>query len=94
MTASPPGTIQLTWTPIAYVEDGGYYEVSYATAEAGPFTVAGVTADDPATTYTRDEPGARRRLFPAGAHLHAGALRPTEHAVVGLHAARNHDHRG
>ena len=52
VTASLPGTIQLTWTPIAYVEDGGYYEVSYATAEAGPFTVAGVTADKRAATYT------------------------------------------
>ena len=52
VTASPPGTIQLTWTPIAYVEDGGYYEVSYATAEAGPFTVAGVTANNRAPTYT------------------------------------------
>ena len=45
-------TMPLIWAPILYTEDGGYYEVSYATAEAGPFTVAGVTADKRAATYT------------------------------------------
>jgi len=37
--------IMLNWTPIAYTEHDGYYEISYATAPGGPFTVYGQTAD-------------------------------------------------
>jgi len=29
--------IQLTWTPILYTGDGGYYEIRYATQAGGPF---------------------------------------------------------
>lgn len=42
----------LTWTPIPYTVDGGYYEISYATAPAGSFLVHGHTADKTATSYT------------------------------------------
>jgi hypothetical protein len=44
--------VTLTWTPIAYTSEwyeftyfgeGGYYEISYATAPTGPFTVHGWT---------------------------------------------------
>jgi hypothetical protein len=44
--------ITLSWTPIAYTGDGGYYEISYATAPAGPFTVYGQTADKMVSSYT------------------------------------------
>ena len=37
---------QLSWTPIAYTEDRGYYEVSYGTAPGGPYnTTFGTTMD-------------------------------------------------
>jgi len=42
----------LTWTPIPYTADGGYYEVSCAAAAAGPFTVHGHTVDKTASNYT------------------------------------------
>ena len=42
----------LTWTPIPYTEDGGYYEISYAAAPDGPFQVHGHTADRTVASYT------------------------------------------
>ncbi len=39
------GYLSMHWTPILYTADGGYYEISYATSLAGPYTVYGVTAD-------------------------------------------------
>lgn len=44
--------IQLTWTPIRYIGDGGYYEISYATNAIGPYTVHGATTDKSAGSYT------------------------------------------
>jgi hypothetical protein len=44
--------ITLSWTPILYTLDVGYYEISFATAPGGPFTVHGQTADKTASTYT------------------------------------------
>jgi hypothetical protein len=46
------GSIELSWTPIAYTGDGGYYEISYATAPGGPYTVYGVTGDKFAGSFT------------------------------------------
>jgi len=37
--------VLLTWQPIPYTSDGGYYELSYSTSPGGPFTVAGTTAN-------------------------------------------------
>ncbi len=45
-------TVTVTWTPILYTRDGGYYEVSYAMTPCGPFTVHGHTADKTASSYT------------------------------------------
>ncbi|MEM7128154.1 MAG: Ig-like domain-containing protein [Chloroflexota bacterium] len=42
----------LTWTPITYTSDGGFYEVSIATDPNGPYTVLATTADKSAVTYT------------------------------------------
>ena len=47
----PNGKVTLTWTPIAYTADGGFYEISYATSENGPYTVAGVTVDKSSATF-------------------------------------------
>ncbi len=57
----PPGGLQaitqsasqvrLTWIPILYTGDGGFYEVSYAINAGGPFTVHGVTPDKNASSY-------------------------------------------
>jgi Leucine-rich repeat (LRR) protein len=44
--------ILVTWTPILYTSDGGYYELSYATDPAGPFPVHGVTLDKSSDQYT------------------------------------------
>ncbi len=53
VTGSSNGApITLSWTPILYTLDVGYYEISYATAPGGPFTVHGQTADKSASTYT------------------------------------------
>lgn len=43
---------ELTWTPIAYAGDGGYYQVEYATTAGGLYTSAGVTADKSSSSYT------------------------------------------
>lgn len=53
VTGSSNGTpITLSWTPIAYHWDVGYYEISYATASGGPFTVHGQTADKTISAYS------------------------------------------
>ena len=43
--------VMLSWTPIPYTQDGGYYEISYATTLAGPFIVHGFTADKSSNAY-------------------------------------------
>ncbi len=45
-------TVTVTWQPILYTRDGGYYEVSYATTPCGPFTVHGHTADKTTSSYS------------------------------------------
>ncbi|MCB0202486.1 MAG: hypothetical protein KDI03_20640, partial [Anaerolineae bacterium] len=44
--------IILTWTPILFYWHDGYYEISYASAPGGPFTVYGQTADKTVGSYT------------------------------------------
>lgn len=49
-------TVTLTWTPIAYTGDGGFYEISYIVAPGGgpphkPFIIQGQTADKLASSY-------------------------------------------
>ncbi|MCG3192800.1 MAG: hypothetical protein DIJKHBIC_02047 [Thermoanaerobaculia bacterium] len=45
-------SIQVTWTPITYTADPGYYEVRVSTVSGGPYSSAGVTADKLATSLT------------------------------------------
>jgi hypothetical protein len=45
-------SLQVTWTPISYTQDSGYYEVGYAANPAGPYTVHGTTADKAMASYT------------------------------------------
>jgi hypothetical protein len=53
VTGSSNGApITLSWTPILYTLDVGYYEISYATAPGGPFTVHGQTADKTISAYS------------------------------------------
>ena len=53
VTGSSNGApIILNWTPIAYTEHDGYYEISYATAPGGPFTVYGQTTDKTVSSAT------------------------------------------
>lgn len=51
--ANADGTITLTWTPITYDIDSGYYEISAALA-GGDFGVVGQTADKTANSYVVD----------------------------------------
>lgn len=44
--------ITLSWTPIPYTGDGGFYEISYAIAPEGPFSVLDWTAGKTASSYT------------------------------------------
>ena len=50
--SSNGGPITLNWTPIAYTEHTGYYEISYATAPGGPWTLYGQTADKTVSSAT------------------------------------------
>ncbi len=47
-------SITLSWTPILYTGDGGYYEVGYAASPDGPYTVRGTTANKRVGGYTVD----------------------------------------
>ncbi len=50
--SSNGGPITLNWTPIAYTEHTGYYEISNATAPGGPWTLYGQTADKTVSSAT------------------------------------------
>ena len=44
--------VGLTWTPIAYTADGGYYQVYSSTLPGGPFNLVGVTASKLESAFT------------------------------------------
>ncbi len=46
------GEVQLTWNPILYVGDDGYYQVSYATTSGGPYMLYNHTENKLANSYT------------------------------------------
>ena len=48
------GSVELSWTPISYTWDAGYYELSYADSPGGPYTAHGVTANKSASSYVID----------------------------------------
>jgi hypothetical protein len=45
-------SIEVSWTPILYTQDSGYYEVSYSLTSGGPYTVAGTTSSKSDSTLT------------------------------------------
>jgi Leucine-rich repeat (LRR) protein len=45
-------SVALSWTPIGYTADGGYYEVLSASQPGGPYTSVGKTADKTAAGLT------------------------------------------
>lgn len=49
---SPDVDFHLTWTPIQYTADGGYYEIGYSTTPGGDYTVHGRTTDKTSSSYT------------------------------------------
>lgn len=63
--------VRLTWTPISYTADTGFYEISVAQQLGGPFVQHGKTADKSASSYLVDglQPGRtyfiRMRTFTA-----------------------------
>ncbi len=48
-------SMTLTWTPITYTSDGGYYEIGTATSITGTFTLHGHTVDKTADHYLLDQ---------------------------------------
>ncbi len=46
------GSVELSWTPITYTGDGGYYEIGISPSAGGPFTVVASTADKSASGGT------------------------------------------
>ncbi|MEZ4870512.1 MAG: clostripain-related cysteine peptidase [Caldilineaceae bacterium] len=59
VTAITTGALQLTWAPIPYTGDGGYYEIGYSTSIGGEIVYHGATSDKSAGGYLLDglEPG-------------------------------------
>ncbi len=53
-TAVTSSTVELSWTPISYTSDGGYYEISYSTVQGGPYTIYDHTEDKEASGYLVD----------------------------------------
>jgi len=51
-TSQSSRTIQLTWTPILYTDDNGYYEIGYSTSSGGPYTIHGTTSSKNSSEYT------------------------------------------
>jgi Leucine-rich repeat (LRR) protein len=47
-----PTSIQVTWDPIAYTGDGGYYRIHYGTTPGGPYPEMATAADKSASEYT------------------------------------------
>ena len=47
-------SVSVTWTPISYTADSGYYAIYKATVSGGPYTQEGVTTDKTATSYQVD----------------------------------------
>ena len=47
-----PTSVRVTWTPITYTRDGGYYQIGYSETPGGLYTSAGITADKTATDFT------------------------------------------
>ncbi|MCB0064563.1 MAG: fibronectin type III domain-containing protein, partial [Caldilineaceae bacterium] len=45
-------SIKLSWTPIVYTGDGGYYEIRAATTPGGPYTTQGATTNKNSSNYT------------------------------------------
>jgi len=44
-------SVEISWQPISYFWDGGYYEIAYASNSDGPYNVRGVTSDKNASRY-------------------------------------------
>jgi Leucine-rich repeat (LRR) protein len=47
-------SVELTWSPIGYVSDGGYYEIAYLVAPGSDYVVHGRTSDKTDTSYLVD----------------------------------------
>ncbi len=54
VTQLTSATVRVSWQPISYTQDGGYYQVHYSLTPGGPYTLAGVTADKTVNTYVVD----------------------------------------
>lgn len=83
-------TLHLSWTPIPYTEDGGYYEIGIANNLAGPYTQHGTTPDKTASSYsvTGLMPGetyyVRVRSFTPAHGDQPNDLRSSAPAIVGV----------
>ncbi|MCA1791476.1 MAG: putative Ig domain-containing protein, partial [Thioalkalivibrio sp.] len=47
-----PTTVGVSWSPIAYTADSGFYQISYATAPGGPYTAFSTTPNKSSSSLT------------------------------------------
>jgi len=55
--------VRLTWTPIPYTGDAGYYEISAASSPGGPFAVIGSTGNKSASEFLAAGLGSGSHFF-------------------------------
>lgn len=72
-------SLRLSWQPISYTADGGYYEIALSDSSKGPFIPYGRTADKSVSTYLVDglEPG-RTYHFQVRAYTPPHQAQPNE----------------
>ena len=51
VTPKPVNSVELTWIPIPYAGDGGYYEIGGSMTPGGPYSIYGHTINKGASTY-------------------------------------------
>ncbi|MCP4127384.1 MAG: hypothetical protein GY753_10015, partial [Gammaproteobacteria bacterium] len=47
-----PGSVEVTWTPVSYVADPGYYQVSYSNTSGASYTDVPIVGDKSASSIT------------------------------------------
>jgi len=62
-SAQQGSDVRLTWTPIPYTGDGGYYEISASPSPGGPFAVLGTTASKASSEFLASGLGSGSHFF-------------------------------
>ncbi len=85
VTAIFTSAIQLAWTPIAYANDGGFYEIAVATEPDGPYVTHGQTPSKTSAGYRVDGLAAgRTHYLRLRSHTPAHAKQPLDLSSDGV----------